>query len=294
MDTIDGLKAMVAVAECQSFTSASERLGMSKSLVSKYVSQLEQQTCIKMFNRTTRRVLLTESGKIFYHQALTVLSHYHQMLESAQSLHNRVSGTLRVSAPYALGETKLARILPKFMQSYPELRIDLLMSNASVNMIEEGIDVRLRVGQLSDSSLIVRKITQYPLVACASPEYLAKQGHPQNPEQLCKHSCIIDRNYKMADRWQFTHLRTRDTDTIEVPNQLSVNSPTASRELAKQGAGVILCPIFVVEEAIEKGELIVLFSDYMTSQVALQAVYPHRDYTPRKLVTFIDFLKQHL
>ncbi|MBD1581379.1 LysR family transcriptional regulator [Pseudoalteromonas sp. S16_S37] len=294
MDTIDGLKAVVAVAQTNSFTLAGERLGLSKSLVSKYVSQLEHQVNIRLFNRTTRRVYLTESGTQFYQYAIVLLEQYQEMLDITQAVHGSLSGTLKISAPFALGETKLAQILPDFMNVHPELNVELSMSNTAVNMVEEGIDVRLRVGQLNDSSLIARKIASYPLVICASADYLTDKMVIQVPEDLAYHTCIVDSNYKIAALWPFKHKQTKAQHLVEVKSKLSVNSPSAAREIAINSGGIIVCPIFVVEEAIEKGELERLLPGYDIMQFDLHAVYPHREYVARKVQVFIEFLKTQL
>ncbi|BBN81830.1 transcriptional regulator [Pseudoalteromonas sp. A25] len=294
MDTIDGLKAMVAVSQTHSFTLASDRLGLSKSLVSKYIAQLEHQANVRLFNRTTRRVDLTEAGEKFYHHAVLVLEQYQEMLDGARALNTSLVGTLRVSAPFALGETRLAQVLPEFTQAHPELKVELILSNASVNMVEEGIDVRLRVGHLNDSSLIARKISTYPLVVCCSPSYMKKIGKINQPEDLKMATCIVDSNYKVGHFWPFTHKQTQKEHSIEVNSQLSLNSPSASREVAKKGGGVILCPIFVVEESLIKGELIQLLKDYDVMHFDLLAVYPHREYVAQKVKVFIDFLKDRL
>ncbi|NOU49397.1 LysR family transcriptional regulator [Pseudoalteromonas sp. JBTF-M23] len=294
MDTIDGLKAMVAVAQTHSFTTASERLGLSKSLVSKYVAQLEQQANVRLFNRTTRRVDLTEAGEKFYNHAVLVLERYQEMLDNTRAMNNSLIGTLRVSAPFALGETKLAQILPEFILAHPDLKVEVVLSNANVNVVEEGIDVRLRVGELSDSSLIARKISTYPLVVCCSPKYLQSVGGINHPEDLCKAMCIIDSNYKLGSTWPFVHRNGQRKHNIEVKSQLSLNSPSASKEVAKKGGGVILCPIFVVEEDLSKGDLVQLLEDYDVCQFDLLAVYPHREYVAQKVKVFIDFLREKL
>ncbi|CAM3974285.1 LysR family transcriptional regulator [Pseudoalteromonas byunsanensis] len=294
MDTIDGLKTMIAVAQTHSFTTASERLGLSKSLVSKYIAQLEQQANVRLFNRTTRRVDLTEAGEKFYNHAVVLLEQYQEMLDITQAMHGSLSGTLKISAPFAFGETKLAQVMPDFMEAHPELNVELSMSNASVNMVEEGIDVRLRVGQLNDSSLIARKITSYPLVICASPGYLKTNGPVHTPEDLSGHTCIVDSNYRIAALWPFKHRHTKADHLVEVKSRLSVNSPSASREMAKNGGGIVICPIFVVEEAIKKGELKRLLPEHDIMQFDLHAVYPHREYVARKVRVFIEFLKSRL
>lgn len=289
MDTLDGMKAVVAVVETQSFTAASERLGLSKALVSKYVGQVEKKLGTRLFNRTTRQLALTDAGKRYYDHALSLLEQFAVMEDAVSDEQQSPKGLLRVSAPLTFGEMNLAKALPKFLQAYPDLSVEVHLSNSAVDMIEDGIDVRLRVGGVDDSSMIARHIRTYPLILCASPAYIKEKGLPVTPEDLLHHSCIIDSNFRIGRQWPMIS-PAGEAQTIDVESVIAVNSPKAVQEIALAGGGIGMVPSFIVEQAITEGKLEALLPDYTTLEFGLFAIYPHRKYVSRKVRCFIDFV----
>ena len=192
MDTLDGLKTVVAVVETHSFTAASDRLGISKALVSKYVGEVEKQLGIRVFNRTTRQLALTDAGRRYYQQAVILLEQFSAMVDNVTGEQTTPRGLLRISAPVTFGEMKLAPLLPKFISLYPDLTVELVLTNGAIDMLEEGIDVRLRIGGVDDSNMIARHLTDFPLILSASPNYSKQQGLPTTlaKHQLAKHHCM--------------------------------------------------------------------------------------------------------
>ncbi|AAZ28529.1 LysR family transcriptional regulator [Colwellia psychrerythraea] len=289
MDTLDGLKTVVAVVETNSFTAASDRLGISKALVSKYVGEVENQLGIRLFNRTTRQLALTDSGRRYYEEAIILLEQFSAMVDNVTGEQTAPRGLLRISAPVTFGEMRLAPLLPKFIALYPDLTVELVLTNGAIDMLEEGIDVRLRIGGVDDSNMIARHLTNFPLVLSASPNYAQTQGLPTTPEQLGEHHCIIDSNFRIGKQWPFISPKGR-AETINVQSGLAVNSPQAVREIAIADGGIAMTPNFIVEDALADGRLLRVMPEYTTLEFGLFAIYPHRKYVARKVRCFIDFV----
>jgi len=289
MDTLDGLKTVVAVVETNSFTAASDRLGISKALVSKYVGEVESQLDIRLFNRTTRQLALTDSGRRYYEQAILLLEQFSAMVDNVTGEQTKPRGLLRISAPVTFGEMKLAPLLPKFIALYPDLTIELVLSNNAIDMLEEGIDVRLRIGGVDDSNMIARHLTNFPLVLSASPFYAKTKGLPTTPQQLVKHHCIIDSNFRIGKQWPFISPKGQ-AEAINVQSGLAVNSPQAVREMAIADGGIAMTPNFIVEDALLDGSLVSVLPEYTTLEFGLFAIYPHRKYVAKKVRCFIDFV----
>ena len=288
MDTLDGLKTVIAVVETSSFTAASERLGMSKALVSKYVGEVENKLDIRLFNRTTRRLALTEAGRRYYEQAVTLLEQYSALVDNVTDEQTKPRGLLRISAPVTFGEMQLSPLLPKFLALYPDLKIELILTNNAIDMLEEGIDVRLLIGGVDDSSMVARHLKTFPLVLSASPEYIRKNGLPKTPQQVAEHCCIIDSNFRIGKQWPIISPQG-NAHNIEVKSSISANSPQAVMEIAIADGGIAMCPSFIVEDAIKDGRLITILPGYTTLEFGLFAIYPHRKYVAKKVRCFIDF-----
>jgi len=289
MDTLDGLKTVVAVVETNSFTAASDRLGISKALVSKYVGEVESQLGIRLFNRTTRQLALTDAGRRYYEQAIILLEQFSAMEDNVTGEQTTPRGLLRISAPVTFGEMKLAPLLPKFIALYPDLTIELVLTNGAIDMLEEGIDVRLRIGGVDDSNMIARHLTNFPLVLSASPSYAKANGLPITPKQLAKHRCIIDSNFRIAKQWPFIS-PTGQAETVNVQSAIAANSPQAVREIAIADGGIALTPNFIIEDALADGRLVSILPEYTTLEFGLFAIYPHRKYVAKKVRCFIDFV----
>mgnify|MGYP003385678365 CR=1 FL=1 len=288
MDTLDGLKTVIAVVETSSFTAASERLGISKALVSKYVGEVESNLGIRLFNRTTRQLALTDAGRRYYQESVTLLEGYNTLVDNVTGEQIKPRGLLRISAPVTFGEMKLSSLLPKFLTLYPDLKIELILTNSAIDMLEEGIDVRIRIGGVDDSNMIARHLKTFPLILCASPEYIQEYGLPKTPQQISEHNCIIDSNFRIGKQWPFISPQGQ-ANTVDVTSALAVNSPQAVREIAIAHGGIAMTPDFIVEDAINDGRLISILPEYTTLEFGLYAIYPHRKYVAKKVRCFIDF-----
>ncbi|MEH6567475.1 MAG: LysR family transcriptional regulator [Halioglobus sp.] len=289
MDTLDGLKTIVAVVETGSFTAASERLGMSKALASKYVGEVEDKLGVRLFNRSTRRLALTEAGRSYYERALPLLEEFAELVDSVTGEQSSPRGLLRVSVPVTFGEMKLSPLIPKFLARYPDMRVELQLLDRMIDMLEEGIDVVIRIGGVDDSNLIARHIKTLPLILCASPRYIQEHGQPQCPQDIEEHNCIIDSNFRIGKQWPIIS-PDGVTDSIVVTSKVAANSPRAVKEIAIAGGGIGMIPRFIVEDAFAEGSLVEILPGYRTLEFGLFAIYPHRRYLPKKVRCFIDFM----
>jgi DNA-binding transcriptional LysR family regulator len=289
MDTLDGMKTIVAVVETGSFTAASERLGISKALASKYVGEVEARLGVRLFNRSTRRLALTEEGQRYYDQALPLLEGFSALVDQVTGEQTAPRGLLRVSVPVTFGEMKLSPLIPKFLALNPEMQIDLQMSDRMIDMLEEGIDVVIRIGGVDDSSLVAKSIATLPLVLCASPAYLDEFGRPTTASAVAHHNCIIDSNFRIGKHWPMISPEGQ-TSSIEVSSRVAANSPRAVKEIAIASGGIGMIPRFIVEDELRQGTLEEVLPGYTTLEFGLFAIYPHRRYLSKKVRSFIDFL----
>jgi len=289
MDTLDGLTTVVAVVETNSFTAASDRLGISKALVSKYVGEVESKLGIRLFNRTTRQLALTDAGRNYYEHALTLIEQYSVMLDNVTGEQSDPRGLLRISAPVTFGEMQLAPLLPEFLERYPDVQLDLILTNGAIDMLEEAIDVRLRIGGVDDSNMIARHLKTFPLVFTASPTYIAKHQLPTTPQEIAELDCIIDSNFRVGKQWPIISPEGT-VGSINVRSAIAANSPQAVREIALAAGGIAMTPGFIVEDAILDGRLVQLIPEYTTLEFGLFAIYPHRKYVAKKVRCFIDFV----
>lgn len=292
MDTIDGMKTVVAVVETGSITAASLRLGISKALASKYLGEVERQLGVRLFNRSTRRLASTEAGRRYYERALPLLEEFTELVDNVTGEQSDPRGLLRISVSVTFGEMKLSPQLPKFLAQYPDIRVELQLTDRKIDMLEEGIDVVIRLGGVDDSSLVAKQINTLPLLLVASPDYLKQQGCPTTPQHISQHNCIIDSNFRIGKHWP---LISPDgaTETIPVLSRVAANSPRAVREITMAGGGIGMIPRFIVEDALKSGELVAVLPEYRTLEFGLFAIYPHRRYLAKKVRCFVDFLTEH-
>ncbi|MEE4379467.1 MAG: LysR substrate-binding domain-containing protein [Candidatus Competibacteraceae bacterium] len=254
MDSLTDIVVFAQVVDSGSFTAAAERLSLSKSVVSKYVTRLEHRLGARLLNRTTRRLSLTEVGRVFYERSQRGL----QELEAAEAevsrLQRKPRGTLRVNAPMSFGVLHIAPAIPAFVSRYPELTIDMNLDDRTIDVIEGGFDVSVRITELPDSSLIARRIGPCRHAIVASPEYLEHHGRPRTPEELRQHNVITYQYQESALEW---HFRSPDGKPIAVPvsGSIQMNNSLALREALLNGAGIARMPTFVVGRDLQRGRL---------------------------------------
>jgi DNA-binding transcriptional LysR family regulator len=288
MDALTRMRCFIQVVDSKGFSAAARDMGRSKALVSKYVSELEDELGVRLLNRTTRQVSMTEVGESYYKEASEILQRIDDLQASVQSSHQEIRGRLRVSAPRSMGDKLLNAAMMEFLAQHPDVVLDLRLEDRFVDLVEEGFDIAVRVTQLEDSSLIARKIAPFRTVICASPELLAKVGVPNTPADLGDRPCIIDTNYRYKQNWAFGSQGERQMVTVKGP--VEVNSAEAVCEAALQGLGFIRMPLFFVSEYINEGRLKIVLAEYEEPMRGIYAVYPHRRHLTVKVRALVDFL----
>ncbi|SFG47568.1 LysR family transcriptional regulator [Neptunomonas qingdaonensis] len=289
MDRIETMRAFVTVVNAGSFTRAADRLEMSPQLVSKYVSQLEQHLGVRLLNRTTRKIHMTEAGVSYHQRAQQVLNDIDDMESQVGDLQSQAQGLLRISAPVSFAIRHMAPFLSEFQKAHPGVGIDLQLNDRKVDVVEEGFDIVLRIGHLKSSSLIAKRIAPVRLVMCASPAYLKQHGTPQRPEDLSGHR-YLRYSYMELDARQPVHRWLQSNSQNNNSNMISNNGDVLV-EAAIAGAGIVLQPTFISGSAIKEGKLQVILPEYEPEPMGLYAVYAHRQLLASKVRSFIDFIQ---
>ena len=288
MDLLTGMRTFAAVVATGSFTGAAERLGISRALTSKYVGQLEEHLGVRLLNRTTRRLNVTEVGQTCYRRCRQLLEEMDELEAAVRLQQAAPRGRLRVAAPTNFGERYLTRAVADYLAERPGMSVELVLSDRFVNLVEEGFDVAVRIGRLADSSLIARRLVPMRVALSASPAYLQRAGKPAHPRELGGHECIIDTNLPDPGQWTF---QDRDSNfRVKVRGRFHVNNALAVREMLLTGLGIGLCPWFVIEEDVQAGRLQVLCGEYELTGRGINAVYPHHRHLAARVRTFVDFL----
>ncbi len=291
MDTIDGMRTFVTAIAEGSFAGAAERLGMSPQLVSKYVGQLEQRLGVRLLNRTTRRISITEAGQAYYERCLYVLVEIDEMENTIGETTVAARGTLKINAPMAFGVSHLARAVAEYQREQPEVNVNLTLDDRVVDVVSEGFDLAIRIGRLAESSLVARKLAPIRLVVCGSPSYLSEHGIPATPEDLSAHHCLCYTYSSSHDHWLFEGCGKKYD--IKIDGKFSANNGDAIREAAIVGAGLMLQPTFIVADDVREGRLQVVLEEFEIEELAAYAVYAHRQYLSGKVRTLVEFLLEY-
>ncbi len=290
MDAITRMRCFIQVVDSSGFSAAAREMGRSKALVSKYVGELEDELGVRLLNRTTRQVSMTEVGEAYYKEAIDILQRIDDLQASVQSSHREVRGRLRVSAPRSMGDDMLNAVMMKFLVKYPDITLDLRLEDRFVDLVEEGFDLAVRVSKLEDSSLIARKIAPFRTVLCATQETIRTFGEPRVPSDLASLPCIIDTNYRFKQNWSFHESAEQRAVSVSVRGPLEVNSAAAARDAALSHLGFLRTPLFFVYDDVANGDLTVLLEAYEEPPRGIYAVYPHRRHLSAKVRAFVDFL----
>ena len=290
MEELKRVGIFAKVVNTGSFSEAARQLGVAKSAVSKQVSLLEAGVGIRLLNRTTRNLSLTEAGEIFYRRSLEILNQTELALSELREYQQEPTGTLRVTSPISFGTAQLVPVVKTLRTRYPSLKIELLFDDHIINMVEHGVDLSIRVGWMQESNLVAKKICEAPMVLFSSPEYLQQKEDIQQPCDLTKHSWISLTLLSSPLRWTF-HKRDQ-IETIQMQNQLKTNSVNAIVSMVKQGLGVSAIAKYVIESELQSGELVELLPDFSLKPIGIYAVYPHRDHAPPKVRVFMECLSE--
>jgi DNA-binding transcriptional LysR family regulator len=276
------------VVEHGSFSEAARDMRLSRSAVSKYVINLEQELGVQLLNRTTRSASPTDNGRVYYDRCVAILAEIEEADLMVAHLQAEPRGLLRVNAPMSFGTLHLGRAVAAFMERYPELQIELMLSDEQLDTVQEGFDVTIRIADLADSSLIARRIVPAHRVLCASPAYLKRRGAPRHPKELRNHDCLSYGHLATGMQWKLTG---KDGDHwLSVPWKLCTNNAEVLRDAAVTGRGIALLPTFIAGPELRRGRLKTILPSYHAPELSVCALYPPTRHLSMKVRVFIDFL----
>tara|TARA_R110001583_G_scaffold52393_2_gene162793 strand:- start:2312 stop:3211 length:900 start_codon:yes stop_codon:yes gene_type:complete len=290
MDKLETMKTFIAVVQEGAFSKAADKLDISPQLASKYVSQLEDKLQVRLLNRTTRKVNLTEAGMEYYQRCQQILDDIEEMEGALTNLHQNITGVLIISAPMSFGTKHLPQMLAEFQRLYPEVNIELKLTDRKVNIVEEGIDVVLRVGRLESSSMIAKRITTIKLAICASPEYLKINGTPNTAAELKGHTYL---KYNNSDINMLFSRFNIEYKKLGLREKIVTNNGDFLVNTAIHGGGIVIQPTFIAGEALAQGKLKQILTGYEPQPMALYALYANRKFLAGKVRCFIDFASQY-
>ncbi len=291
MDRFLALTAFVKVVEMGSFARAAQRLDVSVSSVSRHVSELEAHLDARLLNRTTRRLSLTESGRVFHEHCVQLLADLEEAEASASAATIQPRGTLRLTASITFGSRHLAPAIAEFITRYPAMRFDVELSDRAVDLVDEGFDVAVRIGAIGSQNLVGRKVGEMRLVCCAAPGYVAQHGEPRAPEDLAAHACLVYEYMPQKNVWVF---RDRDGTerNVRVTGPVHANNGRFLTALAAEGMGIAYEPDFMVGPELRAGRLKPLLREFTSPPSPIYVVYPSRRHLSAKVRAFTDFLSE--
>jgi DNA-binding transcriptional LysR family regulator len=275
-----------------SFSQAAEILGVSKSFVSKHISQLEKDLKARLLNRTTRQLSLTEAGEIFYQHCQSLSTVAEHGYEAMVNLRKQPSGNLKISAPPTLAIYLLGKIFSEYSQCYPEVKFNVVLESRIIDIVQQGFDLALRSASLPDSTLVSQRIGTLRYVLCASPAYLKKHGVIKYPEQLTQHIFATYSGSKSAKQLVFT--RGNQQYKVNITSHFQSNNLDLMAQMATAGSCIAVLPEFMTKTLVAKKQLVICLPEFKLPEMPLYVVYPERDLVPLKVKTFIEFLKTHL
>jgi DNA-binding transcriptional LysR family regulator len=293
MDRITGVQLFVRIVETGSFSRASADLGVTQPTATKHVAALEAKLGARLLNRNTRGVSATEIGALYYEKCKTIQRELEEADNLAALLQSKVGGVLRISTSVAFGRRVATPIALAFMRAHPDVSIDLGFDDRYIDLVEQGVDVALRMGRLADSSLGARYLGINPWLVAGAPDYLAQAGTPQSPAELAGHACLVYSSVQGDDRWQFTD-PSGERQSILVQGPLRSNNLSAVLAAARAGHGLAALPWYVARESLADGSIRPVLERYTLPVQELHAVYPSPKLVPSKVAAFIAFLQQAL
>lgn len=292
MDSLDLLRAFNEVAASGSFSRTAKHLALSRGTVSKYIATLEGRFGVRLLNRNTRSVSLTDAGQLLLERSRPILDLAEGTLAELQERASTPSGRLRISAPHGIDLTQIPGLINTFLVHYPEVSISLMLTNRMVDLAEDGIDIALRIGPTANENLIVRKLVPMALSVCAAPMYWRKRGVPAHPSELAQHDTLVSITAEPVPKWRFEV----DGELVEVPVRGRLNASEAGPliQAALLGAGVIYLPAEMLKPYVDSGRLVSVLADSVRSDLWLSAVYLQRRHSTAVQRAFLDFLQQRM
>lgn len=288
MDPLEGVAAFARVVHTGSFSAAARSLRLSKSAVSAHVQRLEDRLGVRLLNRTTRRLSLTEAGAAYYRHCVRIVAEAEAAEQSATALQREPRGTLRISAPATFGWMHVAPAVPAFLKRYPAMSVDITLSPAHVDLIDEGLDLAIRIGVLKESALVVRKLAPSRLVACAAPSYLRRHGVPREPADLADHNCLGVSLLPWGDEWRF--VRNGGEVRVAVSGNYRSNSAEMLRAAALDGLGIALLPSWAVADLLRARTLRRVVEEWEPPASGIYAAFPGNRLMSTKVRAFVNHL----
>lgn len=289
MNKFQEMQAFVAVVDNGSFVRAADALNTSKAAISRQVSDLEQRLGIRLLHRTTRRLSLTDEGQLFYTRCTDLLNGLEEAESELSLRSSEPSGHLRVSAPVTFGIAHLAPLWGRFLQQHPKVSMEVSLSDRTVDLVEDGFDLAVRIARAPHPTFIARKLASTKMVLCASPAYLERHGTPKHPQDLAEHNVISYTYWSSKDEWEFTGPDEK-SEVVKTRPRLQANSGDTCVAAALQDQGIVMQPDFLVYDALREGRLKPLLKQYRTVELGIYAIYTSRRQLPLKLRYLIDFL----
>lgn len=281
------------VAEKQSFSGAARELGLTKSAVSKHISALEEILKVRLLNRTTRKISLTEEGQLFLERCLHIMEEMQNAEQQLQNLNENPSGVMRINAPASFGLFHLSPVIAEFAHQYPDIRIEIDFSDGFIDIVESGVDVCIRVASLTDSSLIAKKLAPCQFAMAASPEYLKEHGTPTHPDELINHRYIEYSNIERLHEWRYIDPLTQKEMMAPIHVCMRANNGQMLRQAALSGVGILSAPTFIIGNDIKKGKLVPILTQYANSpERNIYALFAHNKFMATKVRLFIDFIAE--
>jgi len=290
MDVLTSMAIFCRVVEMGSFSAVADERSISPSSVSKHISALEKRLGTQMLGRTTRQLNPTEAGCEYYNYCTHMLEELAEVELSVSRYQSETSGTLHFSIPVTFGELFILPSLWEFHKKYPDMNVDLTLSERKVDLVREGIDLDIQIGPLADSTMVARKIGSAERVFIASPEYLVKNGEPDSPAQLDQFNCITLSSIPVSEEWQYTG--DDEDKKAQVSGNLTVNNLAALREAVLAGVGLAVAPVWLIHEEVQQGKIQVIMKDYKPDTLDINAVYRKRLYVQQKVVLMVDHLRE--
>lgn len=287
------MEAFTFTVKTGSFTAAAEQLELSKSYVSKQVSQLEKDLGTRLLYRTTRKLSLTHDGEQFYQHCKLIMAEADKARAEVMDSHDQPRGLIKLTIPQSFVLSEAGSVLIKFQNEYPDIELDINASGSNVDLIEESIDLALRIGELEDSTLMCRKLMDCEFQVVASQKYIDQHSEPSQPKELTQHNCLIYSASQLSRQWPFC-LPNGETVTVNVQGRLSCNDGQYILNGALKGLGVCFGPSIIFKHHIDKNELCLLLEDYTLPAVSISAIYPLNRNLTRRVRLLIDFLTQEL
>ena len=290
MDKLSEMQVFVAAVRSGSFSAAGRQLELSPSAVSKLISRMESRLGVRLLNRTTRTLSLTEGGQVYFQRCIEIIQDVESAEDALSGFGQVPKGTLRINSSAGFARHQLIPQLSEFQAMYPEIDIELQLSGLSVDLIGGRVDVAIRLGLLEDTSLVARKLGESQRIVCASPAYLEKHGQPQTPEELKQHQCLRLSTSDSFNQWHFKRQGAREV--IDIGHGFVTDNVEALHEYARMGGGIARLSSFMVADDIEAGRLVPLLRHYDIDKQQIHVLYTHRKYLPAKIRVFVDFLLQ--